>query len=203
MLYEKRDNGTVACRLCAHRCVIRPGALGYCSVRENIDGSLVTHAYGKLVARNADPVEKKPLYHVRPGSRMLSVATIGCNFRCDFCQNWQISQTSALPDNARAGYPFSPEKIVETARNEGCDGIAYTYTEPTIFFEYAFDTAKIAHEAGLLNVFVTNGYMTRDALSAAAPYLDACNVDLKSFREEFYHTHCGARLQPVLDSIRT
>jgi pyruvate formate lyase activating enzyme len=171
-------------------------------VRENVDGTLVTHAFGRLVACNADPVEKKPLYHVLPGARVLSIATIGCNFRCDFCQNWQISQTHDLPDNARSGYSFSPEQLVETAEDQRCAGIAYTYTEPTIFFEYAFETAKRAARAGMINIFVTNGYMTRDALSTVAPYLDACNVDLKSFRDEFYRSRCGARLQPVLDSIR-
>lgn len=202
MLYEPREGGTTACRLCAHRCVISPGGRGYCCVRENIDGTLVTHAYGRLVARNTDPIEKKPLYHVRPGSRVFSIATIGCNFRCDFCQNWQISQAGELAGASRAGYRMTPEEIVETARTDGCDGIAYTYTEPTIFFEYAFDTARIAAEAGLLNVFVTNGYMTRDALSVVAPYLDACNVDLKSLRDEFYRDRCGARLRPVLQSIR-
>lgn len=203
MLYDKLGEGAVKCHLCAHGCRIQPGKLGICLVRENVDGSLFSHAYGRVVSYNADPIEKKPLYHVLPGSRAFSVATFGCNFRCDFCQNWQISQISEENSSRRTGYPMTPREIVDTARAQGCQSIAYTYTEPTIFFEYAYETARIAHEEGLLNVFVTNGFMTREALETIRPYLDACNVDLKSFRDEFYRRQCGGRLEPVLSSIRT
>ncbi len=201
MLYDKQGDGTVKCRLCAHGCRIRPGKLGICMVRENVDGALFSHAYNRVVSYNADPIEKKPLYHVLPGSSAFSVATLGCNFRCDFCQNWQISQIDEEISSRRLGYPMTPREIVDAARAEGCRSIAYTYTEPTIFFEYAYDTARIAHEEGLLNVFVTNGFMTRDALETIRPYLDACNVDLKSFRNEFYRRQCGGRLEPVLSSL--
>ncbi|MBD3241313.1 MAG: AmmeMemoRadiSam system radical SAM enzyme [Chitinivibrionales bacterium] len=202
MLYDKQPDGSVQCYLCAHRCRIKPGRYGYCCVRENIDGTLHTHTFGRLIAQNVDPIEKKPLYHVLPGSTSYSVATIGCNFRCDFCQNWQISQIHGSGGPPRRGVAMSPEEIAVDAAESGCRSIAYTYTEPTIFFEYAYETARAAHERGLLNVFVTNGYMTGEALETIRPYLDACNVDLKSFRDEFYRTRCGARLEPVLESIK-
>lgn len=202
MLYEKQSEGIVHCHLCAHRCRIKPGKFGFCCVRENIDGVLHTHTYGRLIAQNVDPIEKKPLYHVLPGSYSFSVATMGCNFRCDFCQNWQISQIHGSGGPPRHGQPFSPQQIVDSAVEEGCKSIAYTYTEPTIFFEYAFETAKLARQQGLLNVFVTNGYMTTEALETIRPYLDACNVDLKSFSDDFYRKRCGARLAPVLQSIQ-
>jgi pyruvate formate lyase activating enzyme len=162
----------------------------------------MTHVYGEVIAAHVDPIEKKPLYHFLPGSESFSIATAGCNFRCPFCQNWQISQ---LPRREKLGYlgdPFSPKDIVQAALRNECQSISYTYTEPTIFYEYAYDTAKLGKENGLFNVFVTNGYMSADALKEINPYLDACNVDLKSFREEFYKEMCQSRLQPVLDSIR-
>ena len=203
MLWGPADRaGEVACRLCAHRCVIKPGKAGVCAVRENRDGRLVTRVYGEAVAVHVDPIEKKPLYHFWPGSKALSIATAGCNFRCGFCQNWEISQAPRLPDGGLRGEPFPPAEVVKAAAAAGCRSVSYTYTEPTIFFEYAYDTARLARDAGLLNNFVTNGYMTAEALEAIAPWLDAANVDLKAFRDETYKKVCGARLEPVLDSIR-
>ncbi|MBI4633433.1 MAG: AmmeMemoRadiSam system radical SAM enzyme [Deltaproteobacteria bacterium] len=202
LLYEKKDGGDVECRLCAHTCRIKPSKRGLCGVRENRKGALYTLVYGVLIARNADPIEKKPLFHLYPGSRSYSVATVGCNFRCTFCQNHDISQFPRERGDI-AGREVTPAQIVEDAVNSGCRTISYTYTEPTIYFEYAYDTAVLAREKGLGNVFVTNGYMTKEALTMIAPYLDAANVDLKSFQDDFYRKMCGARLQPVLDSLRT
>ena len=202
MLWDPLDDGKAACRLCAHRCVVPPGGKGVCAVRENRGGRLETLVYGEVVAAHADPIEKKPLYHFLPGSKALSIATAGCNFRCGFCQNWQISQAPRRPGGGLAGDPFPPEAVVRAAVDAGCRSISYTYSEPTVFFEYAHDTARLAREAGLLNNFVTNGYMTADALRAVSPWLDAANVDLKAFRDETYRKVCGARLEPVLASIR-
>jgi pyruvate formate lyase activating enzyme len=202
MLWSPGDGGKAECRLCAHRCVIAPGKQGVCGVRENRDGVLRTLVYGEVVAAHVDPIEKKPLYHFYPGSRALSIATAGCNFRCGFCQNWQISQAARRKGGGVAGEPFAPEAVVRAAVDNGCRSISYTYTEPTIFFEYAFDTANLAREAGLANNFVTNGYMTAEALEAIRQVLDAANVDLKAFKDETYRKVCGGRLEPVLDSIR-
>jgi pyruvate formate lyase activating enzyme len=202
MLWDRAEDGAVACRLCAHRCFIKPGKRGVCAVRENRDGALVTLVYGEVVAAHVDPIEKKPLYHFFPGSKAMSIATPGCNFRCGFCQNWQISQAPRRTSGGIAGEPFAPQAIVRAAVAQGCRSISYTYTEPTVFFEYAYDTARLAREAGLANNFVTNGYMTAEALEAIRPDLDAANVDLKAFRDETYKRTCGARLEPVLETIR-
>ncbi len=201
-LVETGENGTVRCRLCAHRCSIAPGRFGICNVRENRGGTLMTRAYGELVAANVDPIEKKPLFHFLPGTTSMSIAAAGCNFRCGFCQNWEISQASEAAPERKGGRETSPAAVVRAALDQRCRSISYTYTEPTIFFEFAYDTAKAARAAGLANVFVTNGYMTAEALETIRPYLDAANVDLKAFRDETYKKVCGARLQPVLDSIR-
>jgi pyruvate formate lyase activating enzyme len=201
-LWRALDGGKVDCDLCAHLCRIAPTKFGVCGVRENREGKLFTHAYGKVIAAHVDPIEKKPLYHFLPGTTSFSIATVGCNFRCPFCQNWQISQAPREEKGFRGGHDLSPEEIVAEARTHGCRSISYTYTEPTIFFEYAYDTAKMACSAGLSNVFVTNGYMTATALRTIQPYLDAANVDLKAFKEETYKKVCGARLEPVLESIR-
>ena len=171
-------------------------------MRQNMNGALFTHAYGEAIAANVDPIEKKPLYHFLPGTTSFSIATVGCNFRCGFCQNWQISQVSKRKNSELSGYKLLPEDVVARAKGHHCRSISYTYTEPTIFFEYAYDTARLAKEQGLFNIFVTNGYMTAEALETINPYLDACNVDLKSFREEFYKEICHGHLEPVLDSIR-
>ncbi|MCU0243273.1 MAG: AmmeMemoRadiSam system radical SAM enzyme [Acidobacteria bacterium] len=202
MLWEPAGDGRAACRLCAHRCVVAPGGRGVCAVRENRDGRLETLVYGEAVAAHVDPIEKKPLYHFLPGSKALSVAAAGCNFRCGFCQNWQISQAPRREGGAVAGDPFPPEAVVRAALDNGCRSVSYTYTEPTVFFEYAYDTARLARAAGLLNNFVTNGYLTPEALETVAPVLDAANVDLKAFRDETYRKVCGARLGPVLETIR-
>lgn len=201
MLYEKIERDRVRCFLCAHRCVIAPSHFGICGVRKNVDGKLFTFAYGNAVAANIDPIEKKPLYHFFPGTASYSVATAGCNFKCGFCQNWQISQISEREPGFKETV-LTPSDIVKEAKLKGCHSISYTYTEPTIFFEYAYDTAKLAKEEGLYNVFVSNGYMTREAFLEIKPYLDAINIDLKSFREEFYEKICRGRLKPVLESIK-
>ena len=204
MLYQQLEDSSVHCFLCNHHCRIKLGEVGFCGVRKNVDGKLYTMVYGKLVAANVDPIEKRPLYHFLPGSLSFSVATMGCNFHCGFCQNWQISQVrkgGSLPE--LPGTPMTPEEIVTDAKKAGCKSIAYTYTEPTIFFEYAYDTARLAKKEGLANVFVTNGFMTKEALDTIADYLDACNVDLKSFNNNFYKEVCQGRLKPVLNSIRT
>lgn len=202
MLYEAVDGKKVNCLLCNHRCRIANSRFGFCNVRENRDGFLYTHAYGRAIAVHIDPIEKKPLYHFLPGSSSFSIGAAGCNFQCGFCQNWQISQITKKEEPNLRGYELAPEEIVAMAQEGKCQSISYTYTEPTIFFEYAYDTAKLARERDLSNVFVTNGYMTSEALEIISPYLDACNVDLKSFREEFYRKICRGHLQPVLDSIR-
>lgn len=202
MLYRRLKDKKVSCYLCHHYCQISPSKFGVCGVRENREGKLYTHVYGEVIAAHVDPIEKKPLYHFLPGTKSFSVATIGCNFHCPYCQNWQISQASKKERKNIPGQKLSPSEAVSTAQKHGCQSIAYTYTEPTVFYEYAYDTAKIAHEQGIANVFVTNGYMTEEALSTINPYLDACNVDLKSFRDKYYKEVCHARLQPVLDSIK-
>jgi pyruvate formate lyase activating enzyme len=201
LLYEKLDNKRVHCNLCAHRCTIKPDRRGICGVRENKDGILYTLVYGTLIAENIDPIEKKPFFHVYPGSLSYSIATVGCNFSCEFCQNHEISQ---MPRSTLmiTGKDVLPAEIVAQAKKSGSKTIAYTYTEPTIYFELAIETAKIAHENGLKNVFVTNGFMTPEAIDTIAPFLAAANVDLKSFRDDFYKKQCGARLKPVLESLK-
>ena len=200
MLWSPGDDGKAVCALCSHRCVIAPSKFGVCGVRENVGGRLRTLAYGEAVAAHVDPIEKKPLYHFLPGSKAFSIATAGCNFRCSFCQNWEISQ-SGRKTGRLGGIPLPPEEVVREAEAAGCRSISYTYTEPTVFFEYAYDTARLARRAGLANSFVTNGYMTGEALDVIQPVLDAANVDLKAFRDETYRKVCGARLAPVCDSI--
>jgi pyruvate formate lyase activating enzyme len=197
----ERGEGAVRCRLCSHRCRIPAGRAGLCGVRENRGGKLLTLVYGRLVASNVDPIEKKPLFHVAPGSLSYSIATAGCNFHCAHCQNYQISQVERNAGRI-PGHYASPEEVITAAREAGCRSVAYTYTEPTVFFEYALDCMKRARQAGLLNVFVSNGYMTPECLDAAVPFLDAANVDLKAMTEDFYRKVCGAHLEPVLRSIR-
>ena len=201
LLYDELDNGYVQCKLCAHRCQIKAGQQGICRVRENREGKLSTLVYGNLISKNIDPIEKKPLYHFMPGSASFSIATPGCNFRCEWCQNWQISQMPRMM-NLPKGQRVMPDEIVNSAIKAGCQSIAYTYTEPTIFFEYSFDTARLAQAQGLKNVYVTNGFMTPEMLEMLHPYLDAANVDIKAFRNESYRKYMGGRLEPVLDSCR-
>lgn len=201
LFYTRVGHGMVQCGLCRFRCVIEDGKRGICGVRENRDGFLYSLVYGRAVAEWVDPIEKKPLYHFLPGSRSYSVAAAGCNFRCYYCQNYSISQPS-FPGGNIAGENLSPEEIVSRALSAGCRSIAYTYTEPTVFFEYAHDTAVLAHRAGIRNVFVTNGYISSEALAFIRPYLDAANIDLKGYTEKFYREIVGARLSGVLDCIR-
>ncbi|MEA1886201.1 MAG: AmmeMemoRadiSam system radical SAM enzyme [Bacteroidota bacterium] len=201
LLYQKLDNKKVQCNLCAHRCKIGPGKKGICIIRENKDGILYTKVYGRTITQHADPIEKKPLYHFYPGSEAFSIATPGCNFRCRFCQNWDISQVIS-DEILELGQEATPEQIVDNARRRDCKIIAYTYTEPTIFFEYSYDTAIRAHEAGMKNIYVSNGYMTYEMLDMIGPYLDGINVDLKAFRDETYRSIAGAHLQPVLDNLK-
>ena len=201
LLYEKLENKKVQCFLCNHNCTIAEGKLGFCLVRENKGGTLYTNSYGRIVSCNIDPIEKKPLFHFLPGTKSLSIATAGCNLRCGFCQNWQISQIKEGSAELMHG-EIPPEEIVKQAINSGCRSVSYTYTEPTIFFEYALECARFAKEKGLYNNFVTNGYMTAQALGMLKGYLDAANVDLKSFSEDFYQNNCAAHLEPVLENIR-
>ena len=202
LLYEQLDRQTVRCFLCSHGCRITANKFGFCGVRQNLGGKLYTHVYGNPCALHVDPIEKKPLYHFFPGTYSYSLATVGCNFHCGFCQNWQISQVLAQDIASQSAQKeVSASEIVAAAVKSGCGSISYTYTEPTIFFEYALDIAKLAKENKLSNVFVTNGYMSGEALSLIKPYLDAANVDLKFFQKASYRKICGADLQPVLDSI--
>ncbi|MDD5059529.1 MAG: AmmeMemoRadiSam system radical SAM enzyme [Candidatus Omnitrophica bacterium] len=199
-LYIKVGDQKVHCRLCAQACIIREGKFGYCRVRQNIKGVLYTHNYGKLVAANVDPIEKKPLFHFLPGSKAFSIACAGCNFRCGFCQNWEISQADFIKE--QPAEEVSPENIIRLAKQSAAESIAYTYTEPTIYFEFALAVMKLAKACGFNNIFVTNGYMDKEAVYLLKPYLDAVNVDLKFFKEDSYRKICSAKLGPVLDSIR-
>lgn len=201
-LYSTHKADVVRCDLCAHGCLIKAGRRGICGVRRNRDGILHSEVYGRLVSRSVDPIEKKPLYHFLPGSRSYSIATVGCNFRCRFCQNASIAQPPPDWPGRIPGPARTPEEVVADAARCKCRSIAYTYTEPTVFFEFASDTARLAHGKGIKNVFVTNGYMSAAALDMVAPYLDAANVDLKAFSDDFYKTLCGARLAPVKATLR-
>lgn len=201
LLYRRLQNDKVSCFLCSHRCLIADGHFGICQARQNKGGRLYTLAYGEVCAANIDPIEKKPIFHMLPGSKSYSFAALGCNFRCGFCQNWRISQKKEADKLGTNLEPKSPEKIVSEALRYKCQSISYTYSEPTIFFEYALETAKLAKEKGLYNIFVTNGYMTAEAVEMIKPYLDAANVDLKSFNDENYRKICGGRLQPILETI--
>lgn len=201
MLYERLEGGKVKCSLCAHRCLIGRGKRGICAVRENIQGTLQSLVYGKVVSANVDPIEKKPLFHFLPGSLSYSIATAGCNFRCAHCQNYEISQyPRERPEDAIPGTDMTPEDVVEGALRAGCESISYTYTEPTIFLEFALDCAKAARQRGIKNVFVSNGFMTPESASLIAPFLDADNIDLKG-DDEFYKKICRARLKPVRETI--
>jgi pyruvate formate lyase activating enzyme len=203
LLWEPGRDGTVICHLCAHRCRIRPGLRGICAVRENRGGRLASLVTDRVVSAAVDPIEKKPFFHFLPGSLAYSVATVGCNFHCLFCQNWMISQWPRQQrDGPLPGEHRTPAHIVAAARLARCAAIAYTYTEPTIFLELALGTCRVAADAGLRNVFVTNGYMTAEALAVIAPVLDGANVDLKSLSDRYYRKVCGATLPPVLDTIR-
>jgi len=200
-MFYSAEGGKLRCRLCRHECLIAPSKRGICQVRENVEGKLFTLNYRKAISLAVDPIEKKPFFHFHPGSTSLSLATVGCNFRCLHCQNYSISQLVRESGDI-PGEDISPEDVVATAKRKRCDSISYTYTEPTIFYEYAYDVARLARKEGIANNFVTNGYIGEDALRGISPYLDAANIDLKGFSDRFYREVCGARLQPVLDSIR-
>jgi pyruvate formate lyase activating enzyme len=202
MFYEKMENGKVHCFLCSHHCKIAPSFFGICGVRQNINGSLFTRAYGGVIAESVDPIEKKPLFNFLPGSSSYSIATVGCNFKCGFCQNWQISQVSSKNQERIWKKEMTASQIVQNAEDLKCKSISFTYSEPTIFFEYAFEIARIAKEKGIHTVFVTNGYATEQVIEIIKPYLSACNVDLKSFSNDFYNKYCQARLSPVLDYLK-
>jgi len=194
--YIKLDDQVVQCTLCPHNCRLAAGEYGICGVRQNIDGVLYSHVYERAIATHVDPIEKKPLFHVYPGSASFSIATVGCNFKCTFCQNHQISQ---LPQTGRIeGQPLPAAKVVQMARDYECRTIACTYTEPTIYFEYAYDIARLAADAGIDVVFVTNGFINPGPLKKIAPVLAAANVDLKGWDEEFYRDVCGGELCSTL-----
>lgn len=218
ILYEKGEDQKVKCTACRHNCLIPDKGTGICGVRQNKEGKLYLIVYGKASAVNIDPIEKKPLFHFLPGTQIFSLGTVGCNFACDFCQNWDLSQATKdlrakLIKDGKAedmgtevgkfGYDLPPEKIVETTSGKSISSIAYTYNEPIIFFEYLYDTAKLAAEKGIKNVLVTNGYETDEALEKLKPYVQALNIDLKSFNSEFYTTICKARLEKVLETIKS
>lgn len=200
MLWEKLPGGAIQCHLCAHMCTIQTGKKGICHVRENRGGTLFTLTYGKIIAAHVDPIEKKPLFHFQPGSLSYSIATPGCNFTCKHCQNASISQMPQEMGRVEGEF-VSPENIVNDALIHHCKSISYTYTEPTVFFEYAYETAMIAHERGLRNIFVTNGFMTERAIKMLAPVLDGANIDLKAHSDDFYRKICGGRLEPVKRAI--
>ncbi|MBN1618003.1 AmmeMemoRadiSam system radical SAM enzyme [Candidatus Dojkabacteria bacterium] len=216
--YKKNENDFVTCTACQWQCKIAPGAVGICGTRQNHQGILLSLVYGNAAAVHLDPIEKKPFYHFRPGSNALSIGTLGCNFGCDFCQNWDISQLSKEMQHklqkknnlkdlgievTKYGYDMSPMQIIEYCMQSDFDCIAYTYNEPTIFAEYALDTAKLAKQKGIKNVFVSNGYMTNEVIEEMSDCIDAANIDIKSFSDKFYRKHCKANLEPVLENIKT
>ena len=217
ILYKKLDSNKVVCTACKHKCVIGPDNTGICGVRQNKNGKLYLLVYGKAASFNIDPIEKKPLYHFLQGTKVFSLGTVGCNFACSFCQNWDISQASKelklklLKEKkpeimgvevSKYGYDLSPEKIVDICVKGKIPSIAYTYNEPIIFFEYLYDTSKLAHKKNIKNVFVSNGYESDDALELMKPYLNGINIDLKSFSDEFYRKICRAELKHVLETIK-
>ncbi len=199
MFYEKLKNNFVRCNLCPNLCVLKENETGTCGVRQNMGGELYSLVYNQPVSIQVDPIEKKPLYHFYPGTNILSLATVGCNLRCNFCQNWTISQTRP---NETTAYQATPEQIIEMAKEYDCQSIAFTYTEPTVFYEYMLDIAKLAQKEGLKTVWVTCGYINEKPLRELAKYMDAANIDLKGFSEEFYSTYTTGSLQPVLNTLQ-
>jgi len=201
-LSKKLGSGKVLCEACAQACKLGEGEYGICGVRRVENGELHLLVYGLAAAVNVDPVEKKPMFHFLPKSRAFSLGTVGCNFSCTFCQNFDISQFPKEHEHQIVGHELPPKRIVELAIENGCDSIAYTYNEPIVFFEYTYDTAKLAHEKGLKNIYVTSGFETRKAIDLLAPYIDGMNIDIKGFTEEFYKEICGGRLKPVLEAVK-
>lgn len=201
LFFTSGSEGSVTCRLCAHNCSIAPEKYGICGVRRNVKGTLFSLNYRECIAQNADPIEKKPLYHFLPGSKSWSIAAPGCNFKCGFCQNWNISQLRYEHFSGRIE-PVEPGVIVRNALRSGSKSIAYTYTEPTVYYEFMIETAQMAVEKGLKNVMVSNGFIEQKPLEMLLPYMHAFNIDLKSFSDSFYRKTCGGRLQPVLDTLK-
>lgn len=200
-MFWEREGERVRCLLCPHRCLIKDGEMGVCKVRKNEKGILKTLVFLKIAAANVDPIEKKPFFHFFPSSLSFSISTVGCNFKCDFCQNWSLSQAPKDEKNIY-GEELSPEIIVSYGKRYGCKSISYTYSEPTIYYETAYEVSKIAKAEGLYNNFVTNGYIEKEPLLKLKGLLDAANVDLKSFSENFYKKYCGAKLSPVLETLK-
>lgn len=202
-LYKKLENKNVQCQTCAHKCFVAPEKFGICGVRKNIDGKLYALNYGRAISESIDPIEKKPLFHFLPGTHTLSIATVGCNLRCGNCQNWQISQ-SVKKDKSlfEIGQNLTTEEIMRDAVKSKCPSISCTYTEPTVFLEYALDMMKAAKEKNIKNIWVTNGFMSDETLKMVTPYLDAVNVDVKSFDDKFYKENCGAGISPILDNLK-
>ncbi len=201
MFYEALTEERVRCTLCSHECVIQEGKRGICGVRVNREGKLYSEVYGRIIAEHVDPIEKKPLFHFKPGSRAYSIGTIGCNFHCKHCQNSDIAQYRYNDPKEIIGRSRKPEKIVSAAKDNNCESVAYTYNEPTVFYEFAYDTAVLAQESGIKNIFVSNGYLSAEASRHIAAYLDAINIDLKTFNNSSYKEVCGASLDPVLETI--
>lgn len=200
-LQSSAGEGRVRCRLCAHGCLILPGKTGICGVRHNVEGRLYSLVADNIVSASVDPVEKKPLYHYRPGTTTFSVGTMGCNFACAFCQNADISRTPAETGEVR-GQRVTPEALVQAAVDNGCPSLSFTYNEPTVFFELLLATAQQAGRASLDCLLVSNGFQSRECLEALGPHIRAANIDIKAFSEEFYHRYCRASLAPVLENLR-
>jgi pyruvate formate lyase activating enzyme len=202
MFYRSGKENEVICELCSHHCHIKDGKRGICRVRENRDGVLYSMVYGRLIAENVDPIEKKPLFNFLPGSQAFSISTVGCNFQCLHCQNYDISQYPHFHNGEIAGDERTAEAVIDDAVRTGCTSVCYTYVEPTIFYEFAYDCSVLAHKRQLKNVFVSNGYMTPEVTRHLAPVLDGINIDIKAFTDDFYKKTCKARLQPVLDTVQ-
>ena len=202
MFYKAGKENKIICELCNHHCHIKDGKRGVCGVRENRGGILYSLVYGRMIAENRDPIEKKPLFNFLPGSKAYSIATVGCNFHCLHCQNYDISQYPHVHDGEISGTKRTAEAVVNEAERTGCTSLCYTYVEPTIFYEFAYDCCNLAHKQRLKNVFVSNGYMTPEVTRHLAPLLDGINIDIKAFTDAFYKKVCKARLQPVLDNVK-
>lgn len=200
-LSQKLDDGRIVCEACHHHCKLHENEYGLCGVRKVENGELRLLVYGLAAAMNVDPIEKKPMFHFLPGSSIFSFGTVGCNFSCQFCQNFDISQYPKEHHHEIVGSHLSPRDAIMLAQKHHCQSIAYTYNEPTVFFEYSYDTAKLAHEAGLKNVYVTNGYETHKAIDTLAPFVEGMNIDIKGYSQSFYKEICGASLKPVLDTV--
>ena len=201
VLYDKMTRRRVRCHVCSHCCVIEPGERGLCAVRENVDGTLRTLIYGRLISRDVDPIEKKPLFHFYPGTRAYSIASVGCNFTCQNCQNHYISQYPREHAGRIVGDRIEAKDVVDDAVSNGCRSIAYTYTEPTVAIEYVLEVMRLARDAGLCNAWVSNGYLTEQAFTLIQPYLDAINIDLKGISDRVYHEYIGGNVRPVLDTL--